>query len=297
MNNTGVCGLFTIMYYLISASVAYFTVAIGDSFNIKLNTSLFRSLSGCISSFLSGFLIIAVYFLSGRRKSFYKTCFKRPRLSFSLKLIPVSIAVWLCGTFLNMVINRLAYNFFDMTPVSQLASSSSGKIYVLNFLYVCIIAPVSEEMFFRGALVDSAEEYGAEFAVVISSVMFAFAHSSVTVLGLPLVMGIVSAIVLIKTGCIFYCIMIHTLCNGVSFVISVLPQSEQFYFAENLLVLVCGSIITICTVIRRRKNIAEFFKNVFVQSGKYFSHSSEIISLAAIVLYYIYSNYSLHFIE
>lgn len=296
MNNTGVCGLFVIMYYLISAAALYFTVALGDSFNLRLNTSIFRAFSGCFSSFVSGILIIAVYFLSGRFKSFCKTCFKRPGLSFSLKLIPISIAVWLCGTFLNMVINRCAYNFFDITPVSQLANSSSAKVYVLNFLYVCIIAPVTEEMFFRGALVDSAKDYGAQFSVVISSLMFALAHSSVTVLGLPLVMGIVSAIVLIKTGCIFYCIMIHTLCNGMSFIVSVLPQSEKLYFAENMLILVCGSIITVCMVIRRRKNIAQFFKTVFLQSGKYFSHSSEIISLAAIVLYYIYSNYSLHFI-
>ena len=297
MYNTGFCGLFVIMYYLLSAAAAYFTAAAGKMLDVNMRTPDFRALLGCISSFVSGFFVLAIYFLSGKLKSFRSSCLKKPELTSLIKLIPVSCAVWLCGMFLNMIINKLAYDFFNITTISQLASAPLPKVYLLNFLNVCIIAPVTEELFFRGALFDSGKEYGNHFAAVFSAIMFTFAHGSVTIFGLPLVMGIVSAVVLIKTGCIFYCIFIHALCNGASFVVALLPQSEKLYFAENMFVLICGSAILVTVLILKRKEIVGFLKNVFLQSRKFFSSASEIIALTAIILYYIYSNYSLHFLE
>ncbi len=297
MNNTGVCGLFVIVYYLLSVVTIYFTATVSGNFNINVSTPDFRAISSCIASFVSGTVGVLIYFASGRFKSYRQTCFQKPKPTALFALVPISLVIWLCGMFVNVLINKYAYSFFDITPISQLPTPSSPQIYAVNFLNVCIIAPIMEELLFRGALIDNAKGYGVSFAVVISSVMFAFAHGSITVFGLPLVMGIVSAMVLAKTGCVFYCIFIHAICNGTSFIMSCLPQTESVYLIENLLVLVGGGVITGMAIILNCKRIIKFFKNAIVQSGKYFCSGTEVIALVAIVLYYIYSNYSLHFMD
>ena len=296
MNNTGFCGIFVIMYYLLSAAAAYFTVASADMMNIKMNTPEFKALVPCISAAVSGGIVLLIYFLSGRFKSFCRTNFTKTKVSVFVKLVPVSAAVWLCGMFLNTVINAVVYHFFYISAAQQIASTSLKSVRLINFMYVCVIAPVFEELFFRGVLYDDSKTHGIQIAVLISALMFAIAHSSITVFGLPLVMGIVSALTLAKTGNVFYCIFIHALCNGASFVVSVLPQSPKIVMAENLFILICGALIFAAVLIINHTKIAKFLKSAVLQIPKYFSSSSEIIAFVSILLYYIYSNYCIHFI-
>lgn len=297
MNNFGNCGIFVIMYYLLSAAASYFTVATGDMFNIKMNTPQFRALVPCIASAVAGGGAVLIYFIAGRRKSFCKTCFKKPKMSVFLKLVPVSASVWLCGMALNFVINNIVGYFWDITPVQQLISAPLKSVYIINFVNVCIIVPIFEELFFRGVLFDGGKTGGVQIVAIMSAILFTFAHGSVTVLGLPLVVGIISALILIKTGNIFYCIFVHTLCNGASFVTMLLPQSHKISVFQNLFVLICGAVISAVFLFTNRKKIAVFFKMAFFQVGRYFASGSEIISCTAILLYYIYINYSVHFLQ
>lgn len=71
--------------------------------------------------------------------------------------------------------------------ISRLLGGSFGEMMEQNavdtdalpmWLYVCLAAPVAEELLFRGLLLRSLEPYGKKFAIVVSSVLFGLFHGN-----------------------------------------------------------------------------------------------------------------------
>ncbi len=89
-------------------------------------------------------------------------------------------------------------------------------------LSVCIVAPITEEIIFRGYLYPVAKRFGgAWIAIVVTGIIFAAAHGGIMTL-LPLtVFGILLAIVYEKTKSIWAPIGVHMAFNTVTFVVQV----------------------------------------------------------------------------
>lgn len=94
------------------------------------------------------------------------------------------------------------------------------RLVVLIVLSACLLAPIVEELFFRGFLLRSfSERFGPSVAVLASSVLFAGAHFTVVPLEnlVPLTaMGIVLALLTRATRSIVPAIAVHGLINAQS---------------------------------------------------------------------------------
>ena len=101
---------------------------------------------------------------------------------------------------------------------------------VLMVIGVGILAPIAEELFFRGLLYDwFRQKTGVVWGMVISSLLFGLAHyDSLAVVGSSFVMGLAMAIAVEKTRSLWIAIFMHVATNsGAVMMMALLMQFQD----------------------------------------------------------------------
>ncbi len=111
----------------------------------------------------------------------------------------------------------------DTNPIAELAASGGIWGAILALVRGVVIAPIAEEIFFRGVLFMGLWRRLGSFwwAAVLSSLAFAAVHP--TLLGglLPLMgVGIVACVLLRETGSLIPCVVMHAVYNGLLLVLA-----------------------------------------------------------------------------
>ena len=141
-----------------------------------------------------------------------------------------------------------------------------------------IIAPIIEEMIFRGVIMNDLKEYGYKTAIIINSVLFGLAHTEIEKVIITIFLGIIFSYVAYRYS-LRYSILLHMVWNlnssmGSIFYYNKMPDEMIIWFVGVLsLVLIIISIygiikkkyILIFSVFRfsieDKKNMTLFLKN------------------------------------
>ncbi|HEX4930757.1 MAG TPA: type II CAAX endopeptidase family protein [Gaiellaceae bacterium] len=99
--------------------------------------------------------------------------------------------------------------------------SSRAGAFVTFFLAVTILAPVVEELTYRGIGVALLLPYGAVLAVLLTGVLFGAAHGLLVGLPVLVVFGIVNAWLRLRTDSIYPPILVHSTFNAIAMIASV----------------------------------------------------------------------------
>jgi CAAX protease family protein len=96
-----------------------------------------------------------------------------------------------------------------------LVSEGSLPRIILAFLAVAVVAPVVEELLFRGVVAESLRRHGAFIAILVSSVLFSLAHLHWSVAGITYfsVCGVVLGVLYWRRG-LWASIAAHAAFNG-----------------------------------------------------------------------------------
>ncbi|WP_426131520.1 CPBP family intramembrane glutamic endopeptidase [Pararhizobium sp. PWRC1-1] len=97
--------------------------------------------------------------------------------------------------------------------------------FLLSFLGGAVLTPIGEELLFRGVIANALNKYGAWAGVGLSSVIFGLVHGWSVVLWVAIMVGLLSAILLRRTGSVWPCIVLHAVYNGLHTVESALSGS------------------------------------------------------------------------
>jgi membrane protease YdiL (CAAX protease family) len=90
---------------------------------------------------------------------------------------------------------------------------------------VVIVAPLTEELLFRGYLYPVLKRFtGVSFAGVMSGLIFATAHGELAALPTLFFLGVLLALLYERTGSIWAPIGLHALFNSVTVLVSLLPR-------------------------------------------------------------------------
>jgi membrane protease YdiL (CAAX protease family) len=102
-------------------------------------------------------------------------------------------------------------------PAKELARTAHGTPYIGFAFAVAIVAPVIEELFFRGLLLRALERrFGTGWAVAGSSVAFGLAHFQGLQLPALVAVGLVFGILRVRTGRLGPGILAHAAFNAVA---------------------------------------------------------------------------------
>lgn len=93
-------------------------------------------------------------------------------------------SLWIGG--LEWVMNR-----FDRSVLTILEGVSGATGSFSMFLYAAIAAPLTEELLFRGFVLDSLRPYGKRFAIFGSAVLFGLFHGNLLQVPYAFLMGLV----------------------------------------------------------------------------------------------------------
>lgn len=75
-------------------------------------------------------------------------------------------------------------------PIADLLEANLINLFLFVF-HICILAPILEEVVFRGIILRSFEKYGKTFAVLGSAILFGFAHGNPIQIPVTFAMGVI----------------------------------------------------------------------------------------------------------
>ena len=139
---------------------------------------------------------------------------------------PKAFVGWLLVAFLGFVLLSAAYSaLVDIGPQEDLpdelgADGSTAALFAAAFL-VTVVAPVAEELFFRGFVFTSLRRWGLWPAALLTGTIFGAIHlgSAPDVLYLPIlaIFGVVLCLLYWKTNSLYPAIALHAINNCIAF--------------------------------------------------------------------------------
>ena len=106
---------------------------------------------------------------------------------------------WVCNQFDRSLLQILEGNAMDMDNLGL-------------WLYVCLAAPIVEEILFRGLVLRSLLPYGKRFAIVSSAVLFGMFHASPVQTPYAFLVGLVLGYVAVEHH-VLWAIVLHMMNN------------------------------------------------------------------------------------
>jgi membrane protease YdiL (CAAX protease family) len=197
-----------------------------------------------------GFVAAALYFarLHGRVRP-EDFGFRRVRLGLAIKWFLAAGVSYYVLTAIYASVLRL--HGHDKLP-SELGVSKSTAALVAASVFVCVIAPMAEEFFFRGfffgtlrrwRIVIGGRDVGTWVAAVITGMLFGLAHtgSASPQYLIPLgFLGFVLCVLRWRTGSLYPCIALHSANNSLA-----LGVNQLNWNAAEILALMAGSLLVI----------------------------------------------------
>lgn len=195
-----------------------------------------------------------------------RTTSKLPAMDSCLLTLSLFFGEWGIVLLSLPFLKRFSPDEFNPVPLFYLMIAIIGP---------CILGPVNEEILFRRIGFQYAQKYGTMFAVMTSSVVFAFAHGDHFQVLYAFLLGLCAGILCAKTGSILWPILLHMAHNGFMVVmIYLFPFYEgipsfRFYLLLFMFAILC--VICFLFYAARRKislrdlSIKEGMKKIWTQ--------------------------------
>lgn len=103
---------------------------------------------------------------------------------------------------------------------ADIDSFESIKSIVATTLYACVIAPVTEEILYRGFVLKNLSRVSQNFGIIVSAVLFGLAHENLSQFILAMPVGIFLARITIKHNSLLPSIGVHVAVNTMATVIN-----------------------------------------------------------------------------
>lgn len=185
--------------------------------------------------------------------------FQTKGLSIGRVLMYMCIAIGLqtaCG-YLSVFITDFLSQAGITAYEADFSTGQNFKNVVLMTIYSCIVAPVTEELLFRGFLLKTTSRVSQRFGILLSAVLFGLWHENISQFVLAFFVGIFMGYLTIKHDSIMPAILCHMAVNTASqlFDIAYTYQWMTVYTVLDMLYMATafiGVILLIRMIIRER---------------------------------------------
>ena len=234
--------------------VIYFSYLIFKIFIQKEITGTDNSILKIMYFFRMDKLLFCVpvfyYFIKTNRENKYFKVNKKLNIT---DIVTYFALIYGINFFLNLIssaINIEGQKFIVQRPIYT------------DIIYAICIAPVLEEIVFRGVLMTYLKKYGIQTAIIVSSLFFGISHYNIYMIIPAFFIGIVLAYVSYKYS-IKYSILLHILLNivaNMSKIVFVLKGPKEIF---PLLGIIFISLFVLCLIFfiigLKRKNYQDVF--------------------------------------
>lgn len=118
--------------------------------------------------------------------------------------------------------------------------------FLLMFATLGVLAPISEEIIFRGVIFNGLKEKGGKFAVLISGLFFMIMHLSINQCFYQLIMGFVLGLLVLYTNSIISSFIVHFINNaGVLLINYIIPSVNEVNFLSITYIIIAISLFIV----------------------------------------------------
>ena len=125
----------------------------------------------------------------------------------------VAFAVMTVGNYLSQSLILWLDMLLGRSLENPVESMTVGTAWWINLLFVALLAPILEELFFRKLLCRYLLPLGEGYAIILSAAIFGLAHGNFFQFFYAFGLGCLFALVYVKTGKIRYSILYHIAIN------------------------------------------------------------------------------------
>ena len=120
---------------------------------------------------------------------------------------------------ISLIMNNLIENQNGSNPLLEIVLNNNNFLsFILLFLTTTLLAPLFEEIIFRGILLPTlSRDFGIILGILSSAFIFALAHLSLGEMPPLFVLGIGLGITRIASGSLLSSVIMHSLWNGLTF--------------------------------------------------------------------------------
>ncbi len=235
--------LLRILFDLATIPFAAMLDAQGASENLKQILILAVSAAGVyIVATPIALWILGVFKNGGLRGMFAKSNLPTRQVAAAIPMMyAVTIVINLVATVVNIIASGSLEQVTEKNPFLNLPTGTLG--IVLNYLWMVLVAPVFEEVLFRGGLLGTLKKHGNWFAVIVSALLFGLAHVNISQMLYATALGIMLGIMYVRAGSVVPCIITHICINFFGITIA------TFYGAENMGALAILGLLVVAAVI------------------------------------------------
>lgn len=150
--------------------------------------------------------------------------------------------IWVTAAYISTGIEDIVSQYGFTTEVMDDDYGKTGLGFAILTIYTCIIAPVTEEFFFRGALMKIFSKSNQRFGIVASAVFFGLAHGNLPQFMLAFLIGVFMGHIDMKHNSIVPSVVVHIFINTMVSVISAFNENEVVMGMLSLLIIAFGII-------------------------------------------------------
>lgn len=210
--------------FIVSIALAQGLVALLYSFGVSFTTAQEVIVSTILGAFVYALclaIIVGVPWLVRKSRTTKQDLglTRYPRwLDGAWALVAMVAYVVLSGIVLTISTYILPFVDYNQAQETQFTAISSQFEYILAFVSLVLIAPIAEEVLFRGYLFGKLRNHAPLWvAILITSVLFGIVHFQWNVGIDVFVLSIVLCFLRVWTGSLWSPIFLHMLKNGMAF--------------------------------------------------------------------------------
>lgn len=148
----------------------------------------------------------------------------------------IAFFLWEVSAILATGINDIFVKYGYTTDVMNMDGIAvTGTGWAVMTIYTCIIAPLTEEIFFRGMLLRVFSRTNQRFAVFATAFFFGLSHHNIPQFTLAFIMGIFLAHITLKHNSIIPAVIVHAFVNTASTFMAYIEESAGYIFTSSLI--------------------------------------------------------------
>lgn len=164
------------------------------------------------------------------------------RVADALQHCLAGLFLWGVAVYSALGIEDIFSKYNYSTIISDSDYGTTGLGIAIMAIYSCLIAPVTEELFFRGALMKIFSKSNQRFGIFASAVFFGFAHENIPQFVLAVLVGIFFGHIDMKHNSILPSVVVHIFLNTLVTVTSYIGEDSAGKIGVSMLILLCALI-------------------------------------------------------
>lgn len=244
----------------------------GLLYGFKVSEDLASIFSAMVATILATYYIVRKYQKKLALKISYKISDDFSISSYIKYAIMALGAGWFASLLMSLLMENLSSIIILDTP--DFTAHYDLLTNITLIIYTIIVAPITEELLFRGIMLNKLKQYNKIYAIIIVSMVFGLLHGNLPQTIPTFIISIFLCLITLKSGSILPAISIHMINNGVAQITNI--NNDVFNLISDIIIIVV-IVVAVILMIKEFKNRGKY--NLEYRIKDYFNNWAGILIL------------------